>query len=95
MLAVRAVNYSKLKKYKTMTNLDVVKKLVGKIRPVGESNTDAERFENLKAMCELANDLIKEIDAVGYDFKDDHQGSIRKCSDYAQKFLTETVGIGS
>ena len=77
-----------------MTNLDVVNKLIGKIRPIGKSEVDSERFENLKNMCQLANDIIAEIDAVGYDFKDDKQGSIRKCSDYAQEFLTKTVGIG-
>lgn len=76
-----------------MELLDVVKKLIGNVRPVGESNTDADRFENLQVMCKLAEDLIKEIDAVGYDFKDDHQGSIRKCSDYAQQFLTVNIGI--
>ena len=41
-----------------MTNTDVVKKLIGKINPIGETNTDNERFENLKAMCELVNNLI-------------------------------------
>jgi hypothetical protein len=69
-----------------MTHLEIVKKLIGDIRPIGKSEVDAERFENLKAMCKLA-------DAVGFDFRNDKEGSIRKCSDYAQKFMTETMGI--
>ncbi len=34
-----------------MNNFDVVKKLIGEVRPVGETNTDNARFENLKALC--------------------------------------------
>ncbi|GAI86093.1 unnamed protein product, partial [marine sediment metagenome] len=36
----------------------VVKKLIGNINPVGETNTDNERFENLKIICELTNKLL-------------------------------------
>lgn len=74
-----------------MTNHDVVKKLIGKIRPVGESNTDAERFENLKEMCHLAEMLLMDISDMEFDNRNDKQGSVRKCGDYAAKFLNETV----
>jgi hypothetical protein len=74
-----------------MTNHDVVKKLVGKIRPVGESNTDAERLENLKEMCHLVEMLLMDIVDLVHDNKDDKQGSVRKCGDYAANFLKENI----
>ena len=75
-----------------MTNYDVVKKLIGNIRPVGKSEVDAERLENLKAMCELMNEIHTAIDAVAYDFKDDKQGSVKACVDFADNFLNK-LGI--
>lgn len=74
-----------------MTNHEIVKKLIGNIRPVGESNTDAERFGNLKEMCSLVEMLIMDIVDMEFDNRDDKQGSVRKCCDYASKFLDETI----
>ena len=45
-------------KIDTMTVHEIVNKLIGNINPVGETNTDNDRFENLKAKCELVNLLI-------------------------------------
>ncbi len=74
-----------------MTNHEVIKKLVGEIRPVGESNTDAERLENLKEMCHLVEMLLMDIVDMVHDNKDDMQGSVRKCGDYADNFLKENI----
>lgn len=76
-----------------MTNTDVVKKLIGKITPVGETNTDNERFENLKAMCELVDNLITDIDDMAYMNKDSREFSVKRASEYASNFLTKTIGI--
>lgn len=76
-----------------MTHLEIVKKLIGPIRPVGETNTDNERFENLKNLCQLVDDLVTEIDSVGCDFKDSHEFSVKRASEYASKFLTDTIRI--
>lgn len=76
-----------------MTNTDVVKKLIGNINPIGETNTDNERFENLKAMCELVNNLITEIDDIAYKNEDAREFSVKRASEYASNFLTKTVGI--
>jgi hypothetical protein len=76
-----------------MTNADVVKKLIGKIEPVGETNIDNERFENLKDMCELVEDLITEIDQMAYFNKDSKQFSVKRASEYASNFLTKKIGI--
>lgn len=75
-----------------MTNFDVVKKLIGEIRPVGDAAIDPQRLENLKAMCELMDEIHSAIDAVAYDFKDDKQGSVKACCDYATKFLDKLFG---
>lgn len=72
---------------------DIIDKLVGEIRPVGETNEDNKRFENLQAMCALANRLIIVIDNVGYDFKDRVEFSMKRASNYASKYLTKTIGI--
>lgn len=72
---------------------DVVNKLIGDIRPVGESKKDEQAFENLKRMCLLVDNLVKQIDDVHWDNIDAHQASIIKSAEYADHFLTVTLGI--
>lgn len=76
-----------------MTHFEIVTKLIGKINPVGESNADNERFENLKALCELANEIVTAIDYVSYNYKNSREFSVNRASEYAKKFLTEELGI--
>lgn len=76
-----------------MTNTEIIKKLIGNINPCGKSEVDAERLENLKAMCELVNDLVGEIDNVAYRNKDSYEASVKAMADYSKKFLTDTLGI--
>lgn len=78
---------------KSLTTKDIVKKLIGNIRPSGESGVDKERFENLKEMCELVLELVVEIDLVNTDFYQSEAHSESKASEYALKFLTKTIGI--
>ena len=75
-----------------MTNYDVVKKLIGDIRPLGDASRDGKRLENLKAMCELMDEIHSAIDAVAYDFKDDKQGSVVACWNEANKYI-DSLGI--
>ena len=72
---------------------EIVKKLVGKINPVGETNADNERFENLKVLCALVDNLIMDIDDMSFQNKDAHEFSVKRASEYAEKFLREKVGI--
>lgn len=79
-----------------MTDIDiinVVRRLVGKIKPVGETNTDNERLENLKTLCNVVNALVYDIDEVAYEFRDRKEYSIKRASDFAKDFLTNKVGI--
>lgn len=74
-----------------MTNIEIVKKLIGEIRPIGKSEVDAERFKNLKAMCQLMDEIHTEIDSLAYDFKDRKEASIAMCRDYANKYLDKLL----
>lgn len=72
---------------------EIVLKLVGKVNPVGETNTDNERFENLKVLCELVDELVGVIDEVNCKNKDSHEFSRKRAADYASNFLTNNLGI--
>lgn len=76
-----------------MELVEIVNKLVGNINPIGKSEVDAERFENLKVMCELVDALVEQIDGASYRNKDAYEASVVRARDYAFNFLTETLGI--
>lgn len=76
-----------------MNYIEIIKKLIGPINPVGDSHIDAERFENLKYMCEMVDKLVQEIDNVHYRYKDDNEASIKLMADYADNFMSNTLGI--
>ena len=67
---------------------EVVIKLVGEIRPVGETNEDNRRFENLKAMCELAEKLLVDIAYVACG-KKQTEYSISRAGKYASDFFDD------
>lgn len=68
---------------------DVVVKLVGPIIPVGETQTDAKRLENLKVLTKLTNTLLIDIDSIARDNKDRVEYSRKKVGEFAAKFLKE------
>lgn len=72
---------------------EVVKKLTGEINPVGETNTDEKRFENLKVTCNLVAKLLNDISEVEYGYKNSQEFSVKRASDYAGKFLKDGCGI--
>lgn len=72
---------------------EIVKKLIGEIDPIGETQTDSVRFENLEAMTKLVDVLVTDIDNVVYDHRNSHEFSVKKAADFASKFLTKTLGI--
>ena len=77
-----------------MTNADVLKKLVGKINPVGKTEIDDQRFQNLKELCSVVEILLLDIDEVAFRNKDSHEYSVKRAADYAKDFLTHKVKIG-
>lgn len=78
--------------YTYHTYAAIVKKIVGDIQPAGASRIDEKRFENLKEMCKLVNELVSEIDKVACE-KDRQEHSIKEMGKYAHKFLTKELGI--
>jgi uncharacterized protein YaaR (DUF327 family) len=72
---------------------EIVEKLIGPINPVGETNADDKRFENLKKLCAVVNELVTDIDNVAYHYKDSQEYSVKRAADYAKNFLTNTLGI--
>lgn len=75
-----------------MTIYDVVYKVVGEIEPIGETNEDNRRFDNLRAMTHLVNLLITDIDAMAYRNKDRVEFSMKRAGKFADEFLTK-IGI--
>ena len=72
---------------------DVVLKLIGPVNPIGESNTDDRRFENLKALCELTDHLVSIIDEVSYRNKDRAEYSMSRAGKYAFDFIDKKLNI--
>ena len=65
---------------------EVTKKLIGEIDPIGETNTDNERFENLKSTTELVEKLLADIDDVKHRYSNNYQYSMKRASEFASKF---------
>ncbi len=76
----------------TIDIYSVVQKLVGSVTPVGDSSIDHKRFENLKTLTGLVDQLVRDIDAVSTG-STAHQHSIKKAAEFAGDFLTKQLGI--
>ena len=67
--------------------LNVVNKLVGRIHPVGETNVDHIRLENLKIMCELCQELLIEINSVAVSNRHRYEHSVLQIQQQAEQFI--------
>ncbi len=70
---------------------DIVVKLSGKIKPVGETGEDNRRYENLKVVTDLVDKLLTDIDAVAME-GNRVEFSIKRAGQFAKKFL-DRIGI--
>ncbi len=66
--------------------LVVVQKLVGPVRPVGETHADNARFANLKRLTELVDRLVYELDAVAEN-RHRPEASMKRAGEFADSFL--------
>jgi hypothetical protein len=73
-----------------MEILDVVRKLVGPIQPVGDSNEDLERLASLKTLTKLVGELLKDIETAAENANSE-EASVKLIGDRALKFL-EDIG---
>jgi hypothetical protein len=67
---------------------EVVKKLIGPINPAGAEHIDAKRFENLEAMIDLTESLLRDLYAVSLNSKR-QEASMCKAGKKAASFLYE------
>lgn len=72
-----------------MTHEEIIKKLIGPISPIGKTEVDDERFENLKQMCELVDGLLNLIESVNYHNSDAREFSVKRAADYAKNFIKD------
>lgn len=71
-----------------LTVHDIVKKLIGPVKAVGDHNDDQERLANLKAMSSLAAALLCEISEASRA-ADRQEASMREIGLFARAFLIE------
>lgn len=70
---------------------EVVMKLVGPVQPVGETGEDERRLDNMRALTDLVDDLLGEIEKVE-PAADRVEGSMRAIGVHAREFLRE-IGV--
>lgn len=70
-----------------MTHTQIVKKIVGNIKPVGETNEDNLRLDNLNECLNLTENLIDEILEVA-KFSNRTEFSVKSMGLRAQYFIT-------
>ena len=71
-----------------MTNYDVLKTLIGEIDPIGNTEIDETRFENLYEMIDVVNGLIEDIAKVA-NRRSRLECSLKKAGEKAYNFLKD------
>ena len=66
---------------------EIIQKLIGKIRPVGESNQDAERLKNIETFIQVFEKMHIEIDDIAYKYSDRREASVKAIVDRCDKHL--------
>ena len=67
---------------------EVVTKLVGPIDPIGETNADGVRFDNLKVMVDLTEKILDDIRYIKGS-QASYEASVKKAGDFAAYALIE------
>lgn len=75
-----------------MEVIDIVNRLIGEIKPVGESNEDKRRHENILKMIELMKELHMQMDTVAHRNKNRVEHSMKVIGEEADKYL-DWLGI--
>jgi hypothetical protein len=69
------------------TTVHVVKRLVGVVNPIGQSSADLVRFENLRHLTEVTEELLEIIKHVHTSNQHSHEHSVKRASNHAGEFL--------
>jgi hypothetical protein len=67
-------------------------KLVGPVVPIGDTNEDSKRLENLKKLMELVDQLITDLEKIS-ELKHKHEYSIKKAGQIVHHFLHDKIKI--
>lgn len=70
---------------------EVFNKLVGGIEPVGSTEIDEKKLENLKVQTSLIFDLVLDVKDVALYNKDRIEFSMKETGQHADKFLQNLV----
>ena len=65
---------------------EIVMKLTGPIDPVGSSEIDRERMENLKVLLDLTDRLLTEIDSIATRNKARDEWSMKQAGQLCSKW---------
>jgi len=72
--------------------VDIVRKVIGPIYPLGESHADCIRFRNLEELLDLIDDLKMDVHNIAeYDSR--HEASMKKAGVLARSWLEEQNDI--
>lgn len=71
---------------------DVVLKLVGPTQPIGETNEDNKRFENLLLLTNLIDRLLTDIDFIATNNAKRAEFSRKRAGEFCNKFMDQ-IGI--
>lgn len=77
---------------KAMSIHEIVVKLIGPTCPIGETNEDNARYENLKVMTHLVGKLLFDIDMVS-KYKSCPEFSKSRAGKMAQGFLKDVKEV--
>ena len=68
--------------------IEVVRKLIGPIQPVGETNADSRRLANLEVLLDILGDLLEDVREAARQ-SDRSESSVRAIGYKARDFLNE------
>lgn len=71
----------------------IIQKLTGKIRPVGESNQDADSLKNIETFIAVFKMMHIEIDDIARQYEDCREASMKAIADRCNKQI-DVMGIG-
>ena len=72
---------------------EIVMKLVGPVQPVGETNIDARRLENMKELTQLVDQLLGQIENASR-YADKAEASVKEIGQHARNFINEVTTGG-
>lgn len=72
---------------------ELVEKLIGKIKPIGDTNIDEVRYSNLKKHIMLTEDMVLELSKVAGAFHNDYLASRKKASNKSVQALKDLKGM--